>query len=343
MLIYLGRRLNLLIITLLILCVTSFVLAFLFPGDPLVNLSGNPAPSADQSTQLTLMYALDKGYVTGFWHYLKLTLAGEWGLSLASQNPVFQDILQYLPASLELSLYAMLISLLLGIPMGIMAGLRHRKLADMGILSVSLVGYSVPVFWLALLLILIFALQLGMLPISGRLSLLYDIPHQSGFMLIDILLADVADKRAVFNDALRHLILPTLSLSIVTSALVIRLTRRSVINVMSSDYIKAAYAKGLSHAQVFWRHGMKNALLPIMPQLAMQFTVLLTNAMIVEVIFSWPGIGEWLLQAIYQRDFPAIRGGMLAVSALVVIFTIAVDIIIRMIYPLSKRQFHAQV
>ncbi|GAB3022326.1 ABC transporter permease [Bowmanella dokdonensis] len=343
MLIYLGRRLNLLVITLLILCIASYILAFLVPGDPLINLSGNPSPSADQSAQLRLMYALDQGYVAGFWQYLKLTLAGNWGLSLTSQNPVFQDILQFLPASLELSFYAMLISLLVGLPLGIMAGLKHRKFADMGILSVSLMGFSVPVFWLALLLILIFALQWGMLPISGRLSLLYEVPHQSGFMLIDILLADISDKSAVLNDAIRHLVLPTLSLSIVTSALVIRLTRRSVINVMSSDYIKAAYAKGLSHAQVFWRHGMKNALLPIMPQLAMQFTVLLTNAMIIEVIFSWPGIGEWLIQAIYQRDFPAIRGGMLAVSSLVVIFTIAVDIIIRLIYPLSKRQFHAQV
>lgn len=343
MLIYLGRRLNLLLITLLILCIASYILAFLFPGDPLTNLSGNPSPSDDQAQQLRLMYALDEGALAGFWQYLKLTLVGEWGLSLSSQNSIFDDICQFLPASIELSLYAMFVSLLVGIPLGIIAGLNHRRFSDMGILSVSLVGFSLPVFWLALLLILIFALQWGGLPMSGRVSLLYDIPHQTGFILLDIIMSNVANKQQVLLDALNHLILPTLSLSIVTSSLVIRLTRRSVINVMASDYIKAAFAKGLSRPQVFWRHGMKNALLPIMPQLAMQFTVLLTNAMIVEVIFSWPGIGEWLIQAIYQRDFPAIRGGMLAVSALVVIVTISVDLLIRMIYPLSKKQIHAQV
>lgn len=115
-----------------------------------------------------------------------------------------------------------------------------------------------------------------------------------------------------------------------------------MVSVYASDFIKAAYAKGLSQPQVFWRHGMKNALLPIIPQLAMQFTVLLTNAMIVEVIFSWPGIGEWLIQAIYQRDYPAIRGGMLAVSAVVVTFTISVELMVRILYPLNKRQLYAQ-
>ncbi|WP_088331758.1 ABC transporter permease subunit [Lacimicrobium sp. SS2-24] len=342
MLIAIGRRLNLLIITLFILCLGSYVLAFLFPGDTLTNLSGTPPLSADQSHQLQLMYALSEGWFSGFWTYLKLTLSGDWGVSLNSQTPVFDDILYLLPASLELSLYAMVISLLVGLPLGVLAGLKHRTYTDLGILSVSLAGFSFPVFWLSLLLILIFALQLGYLPMSGRISLLYDIPYHTGFILIDILQSDVAVKDAALKDALRHLVLPTLSLSIVTTALVIRLIRRSVVTVYSSDFIKAAYTKGLSHSQVFWRHGMKNALLPIMPQLAMQFTVLLTNAMIVEVIFSWPGIGEWLIQAIYQRDYPAIRGGMLAVSAIVVTFTISVDLIVRILYPLNKRQFYAQ-
>ncbi|GGD56392.1 ABC transporter permease [Lacimicrobium alkaliphilum] len=342
MLIAIARRLNLLIITLFILCLASYVLAFLFPGDALTNLSGIPALSADQSHQLQLMYALNEGWFSGFWTYLKLTLNGDWGVSLNSQTPIFEDILKLLPASLELSLYAMVISLVVGLPLGVLAGLKHRSYTDMSILSVSLTGFSFPVFWLSLLLILIFSLQLGYLPMSGRISLLFDIPHSTGFILVDILRSEMPVKDAALFDALRHLVLPTLSLSIVTTALVIRLIRRSVVTVYASDFIKAAYTKGLSHSQVFWRHGMKNALLPIMPQLAMQFTVLLTNAMIVEVIFSWPGIGEWLIQAIYQRDFPAIRGGMLAVSAVVVTFTISVELLVRILYPLNKRQFYAQ-
>lgn len=217
MLVAIGRRLNLLVITLFILCLASYVLAFLFPGDTLTNLSGAPSSSADQSHQLQLMYALSEGWLSGFWTYLKLTLAGDWGVSLSSQTPVFEDILQLLPASIELSLYAMVISLFIGLPLGILAGLKHRSYTDMSILSVSLAGFSFPVFWLSLLLILIFALQLGYLPMSGRISLLYDIPHRTGFILLDILSSELPYKEAALKDALRHLVLPTLSLCIVTT------------------------------------------------------------------------------------------------------------------------------
>ncbi|BDX05721.1 ABC transporter permease [Planctobacterium marinum] len=330
---YLFRRLNLLVFTLFMLAMASFGLAWLFPGDYLTNLTGVHFDTPEQRELFAALYKENEGVFWQFMAYLEMLWQGQWGQSFSSGQPLFQEILTTLPASIELSAYALFISLAVGIPLGFISGLKHNKLTDYSILSFSLVGYSIPVFWLALLLILVLSLQLGWFPISGRISLLYDIPPQTGFILIDILSSDLPYKWDAFTDALEHLVLPTLSISIVTSTIILRITRRSVIEVMSSEYIKAATAKGLNRTQVILRHGIRNTIIPIMPQLALQFTTLLTNAMIVESIFSWPGIGNWLLQAIYQGDYPAIRAGMLAVSSLVVIFTVFIDIIHKIIDP----------
>ncbi|WP_416305579.1 ABC transporter permease [Neptunicella sp. SCSIO 80796] len=340
---YLLRRLNLFVITMLVVTLGSFALIYLFPGDPLINLTGIAIKSPQHYARLAELHGFDGNVLQQYVIYLKHLWLGEWGVSASSGNPIMSEILLVLPASLELSIYAMVMSMLIGIPFGFWAGLRHRRGIDMGILSASVLGYSIPVFWLALLLILFFSLQLGWLPMSGRLSLLYDIPHYSGFILIDILHSDMTDKYDALNNAVRHMILPTLSIAIVTSTIVIRITRRSVADVMQSDYIKAAVARGLTRPQVIWRHGVRNTLLPILPQLVLQFTALLTNAMIVEVIFSWPGIGNWLMQAIYVQDFPAIRGGVLAVSTVVIIFTLCMDIILRIINPLKNRDIHGTI
>ena len=330
---YLFRRLNLLIFTLFMLALASFGLAWLFPGDYLTNLSGIHFDSPEQRELFATIYRENEGILWQFSAYLEMLWQGQWGQSFSSGQPLNKEILTTIPASIELSAYALVISLFVGIPLGFIAGLKHNKLTDYGILSFSLVGYSIPVFWLALLLILVLSLQLGWFPISGRISLLYDIPPQTGFILVDILSSGLPYKWDAFVDALEHMVLPTLSISIVTSTIILRITRRSVIEVMSSEYIKAATAKGLNRYQVILRHGIRNTIIPIMPQLALQFTTLLTNAMIVESIFSWPGIGNWLLQAIYQGDYPAIRAGMLAVSSLVVIFTVFIDIIHKIIDP----------
>ncbi|MDN4504145.1 ABC transporter permease [Alteromonadaceae bacterium BrNp21-10] len=340
---YLLRRLNLLVITAFIVTVASFALVYLFPGDPLINLTGIVPANSEAYAQLQQEYAFDKNLFMQYVHYIQEIYQGNWGLSISSHNSVLDEILLFLPATLELSVYALVLSTVIGIPLGFWAGLRYQRPVDYGILSASLLGYSLPVFWLGLILILFFSLNLGWLPMSGRISLLYDIPHYSGFILLDILHSGLAESQAAMQDAVNHLILPTLSITIVTSSIVIRITRRSVTEVMESDYIKAATARGLSRGQILWRHGLRNTLLPILPQLVLQFTALLTNAMIVEVIFSWPGIGNWLLQAIYQQDFPAIRGGMLAVSAVVIIFTLSMDVLLRLINPLKDRDVHGTI
>lgn len=340
---YLLRHLNLLVLTLFVLSLLSFLLAFLFPGDPLTNLSGLRLTDNQEYSALAAKYRMESNVAIQYWNYLKLLFEGDWGVSFSSGLSLATEISQTLPASIELSAYALVISLLIGIPLGILAGLRYHRNTDYGLLSASVLGYSVPVFWLALILIMIFSLQLGWLPLSGRTSLLFDVPHNTGFILLDIWFSELPNKHDAILDALRHMILPTISIAIVTSTLILRITRRSVVEVMSSDFIKAAEARGLTYWQLIWRHGVRNAILPIMPLLASQFTTLLTNAMIVEIIFSWPGIGNWLIQAIYQRDYPAIRAGMLAVSALVIIFSISIEVFIRFIDPTKSRANRAKI
>ncbi|MFT4994540.1 MAG: cationic peptide transport system permease protein [Paraglaciecola sp.] len=334
---FILRQFNLLILTLFILSLFSFFLAYLFPGDPLTNLTGIASSEHAHYQRLNDAFHMQGNVLQQYLHYLGALFKGDWGVSFSSGLPLLNEISRTIAASIELSTYAFIFSFSLGIPLGFLAGLRHNKSTDHVLLSVSVIGYSIPVFWLALIVILLFSLQLGWFPMSGRISLLFDVPLKTGFILFDILLSDLPDKREAFYDALRHLVLPTLSISIVTTAMVVRITRRSVIEIMNSEFIQAAYARGLTSRQVLQHHGIANALIPILPILAMQFTTLLTNAMIVEIIFSWPGIGNFLIQAIYQRDYPAISAGMLAVSSLVVIFNMSVELIIRLIDPTQSR------
>ena len=331
------RQFNLLIVTLFILSLFSFSLAYLFPGDPLTNLTGVHASDTQNFAALGEQFNMQGGYFGQYIEYLGALFNGDWGVSFSSGLPLASEIAGTLPASIELSAYALIFSFIIGLPLGFLAALRHHKKTDYLLLAISVLGYSVPVFWLALIVILIFSLQLGWFPLSGRISLLFDVPNQTGFILLDIFLSDLPNKTEAFYDALRHLIMPTMSIAIVTCTITIRIARRSVIETLNSDYIKAAYAQGLSTRQVLQYHGIRNAMMPILPILALQFTTLLTNAMIVETIFSWPGIGNWLIHAIYQRDYPSIRAGMLAVSALVIMFTVSIDLLIRLVDPTRSR------
>lgn len=336
---HLLRRINLLFITLLVLSMVSFLLAYLFPGDPLTNLSGEQ----HVTQELVQKYAHDQPIAKQFVRYLGLILQGDAGKSFTSQNDLFDEVLRTLPATLELTLYALIFSIVVGIPLGLIAGSFRRKWPDHIIRIGSVIGYSIPVFWLALILIIVLSLQSSFLPISGRVSLLFDIPHQTGFILYDILVSDLDDKKAAATNALLHMILPTCSISVITTSAIIRNLRRSMADVMEQRYISAAYGRGLTQSQVFWRHGLRNALYPILPVITMQFTILLTNAMIVELIFSWPGIGNWLLQSIYQRDYPSIRIGMLVVSSVVVVFTVVMDILVRMVHPSKGRMSYGSI
>ena len=337
------RYTTLLVLTLLVLAIMSFSLAYLFPGDPLSNLTGLVPQNDIQRAALEKQFMLDSSYPVQFFHYLGNLLTGNWGYSFTSGLPLREEVGIAMPATIELATYAMLMALFIGIPLGYYAGVRCYSTSDHLINSASITTYSFPVFWFALLLILIFSLQLDAAPLSGRISLLYDIEPTTGFILLDILFSDVENKSLAFKDALSHLALPTFAIGAITTASMIRITRRSVIDVKHRPYIAAAVSRGLSSWQIFFRHVLRNALLPILPLMAIQITTLITNAMIVETLFSWPGIGNWLIQAIYQRDYPALRIGMMAVSTLVITLTILVDLFNRLIDPSREKYERATV
>ena len=327
------RYINLMAITISVLVVFSFSLAYLFPGDMLTNMSGIVPESEQQRAALEAVYKLDRSIFVQFWFYLENLIEGNWGYSFASQADLYQELSIAFPATIELTAYALLIAVLVGIPIGFIGGMRHHKPFDFSVVCFSVISYSFPVFWLALIFITIFSLQAGLLPLSGRIDLLFDIPHHTGFILLDIFYSDIPDKREAYIDAFKHLVLPTFSIAIVTTAIFARFTRRSIMDVMEKGYIDAAKSRGFTTTQIFLKHGMRNALLPILPMMALQISTLITNAMVIETIFSWPGIGSWLIQAIYQRDYPSIRIGMLVVSVFVVTLTITVEFLSRAIDP----------
>lgn len=334
---YLARRLFLLAFVFVALTIFVFSLNFLFPGDPVSNLTGltNIAPQQQQQLQQTL--GLDQSIWQQYLQYNQRILSGNWGLSFASQQPVLHEIVRVLPATLELTTYALVLSLLAGIPLGLLAAVRKDSLLDKCISALALLGYSMPVFWLALLLIMLFALQLGWLPTSGRISVLFEVPYHSGFMFADIARATETDRKAAMLDALRHLLLPSVVLASYPTSVMIRFVRQSMLDVMEQNYIKTARAKGLSRYQVLYRHGLRNALLPVTRQVGLQFSTLITLAMLTEVIFSWPGIGQWLIDSIYQRNYPAIQAGVLVISSLVIVVNILTEILHTLFNPLARK------
>ncbi|MBH0016037.1 ABC transporter permease [Pseudoalteromonas sp. NGC95] len=340
---YILRRLGLFFFMILMLSVFTFSLAYLFPGDPLSNLSGIPSSNFAQHSELEEKYLYNSNYFMQYIAFLGRIFQGDWGLSFASGNSVFSHIVDLLPATLELSVYALIVSVVIGVPTGILGSGYHKRWPDKLINSTTMVGYSMPVFWLALLLIMVFSLKLGWFPMSGRMGLLYEIPASTGFILIDIALAGFPYKGMAFVDALRHLTLPTIVLAMYPTTVLVRFTRESMLKVMDQNFIKTARAKGLNRRQLIMHHALRNALLPVIKQIGLQFSTLITLAMITEVIFSWPGIGRWLIDSIYQRDFPAIQGGLMAVSLFVILASITAELTYTLFDPLSRNQAHGKV
>lgn len=342
---HLFRRIFLLLFVLVSLTILSFSLSYLFPGTPLDNMAGYQDTMEAQESQAELVarYKLDQSKFVQYLAYVERVLSGDFGTSITSKKPIFDEIMQVFPATIELSMYALVVSILAGIPLGIIAALQQSKLLGKVVMTTALIGYSLPVFWWALIAILLFSLNLGWFPTSGRISLLYEIPFDTGFVLIDILRSGSPYTYEAFIDALRHMLLPTVVLATFPTTVMIRFTRNSMIQVLDQSYVKSAKAKGLSTFEVLLRHGLRNTLIPIIRQMGLQFSTLITLAMITEMIFSWPGIGRWLVESIYQRDYPAIQAGLLLVGTFVIIATTITDILYELFNPLSRKQLYGKV
>ncbi|MEH0876155.1 putrescine export ABC transporter permease SapB [Pectobacterium cacticida] len=319
MIIFTLRRMALLLVTLSLLTFIGFSLSYYTPHAP---LSG-------------------AGLFDAYSFYLSSLLQGDFGRSSINGQAINALLKEVLPATIELCLLAFTLSLLIGIPLGIIAGVMQNRGADIVISTLALIGFSLPVFWLALLLTLFFSLYLGWLPVSGRFDLLYQVKTVTGFALIDAWLSDSPHRSDMIASAIRHLILPVTVLAVGPTTEVIRLMRISTTEIIGKNYIKAAATRGLSRFTIIRRHLIHNALPPIIPKLGLQFSTMLTLTMMTEVVFNWPGIGRWLVNAIRQQDYASISAGVMVVGAMVITVNVLSDIWGAMANPLKHKEWYA--
>jgi dipeptide transport system permease protein len=320
----------LLIPTFLGVTLIAFALIHLIPGDPIMLMAGERGISAERHAQLLAAYGFDQPLWQQYLVYIGQVLRGNLGTSIISRQPVLHEFLTLFPATIELSLCAMLFAVVIGIPAGILAAVRRSTFFDHAVMGVSLTGYSMPIFWWALLLILLFSVNLGWTPVSGRISVMLWVEPVTGFMLLDTLLA--GDSEA-FVSALRHLILPAVVLGTIPLAVIARMTRSAMLEVIREDYIRVARAKGLSPLRVIYVHALRNALMPVVTVIGLQVGTLLAGAILTETIFAWPGVGKWLIDSIQRRDYPAVQGGILLVASVVMLVNLIVDILYGLINP----------
>ena len=335
MLRFLLTRLSLVIPTFLGMTLLAFFLIRLVPGDPIETMAGERGIDPVRHAALLKDYGLDQPILVQYGIYIGRVLRGDLGKSLVTQEPVLREFMALFPATIELAVCAILLALLIGIPAGILAAVKRNSLLDHGVMGVSLTGYSMPIFWWGLLLILLFSVQLGWTPVSGRIAVKYYIEPITGFLLIDTLLSK--DKGA-FWSAVSHLILPAIVLATNALAVIARMTRSAMLEVLGEDYIRTARAKGLSNIRVVGLHGLRNALIPVVTVIGLQVGVLFTGAILTETIFSWPGVGKWLIEAISRRDYPVLQGGMLLLGTVVMAVNLLVDVTYGIINPRIRHQ-----
>lgn len=338
---YLLRRLNLFFATSLVMIAVLFYATSLLPVERGYALTGIHNPSEQQRQQIIKDYHLDEGSFGQFIGYLQQRLDGNLGISVTSQQPVLTELTSVLPASFELAVVSGILAIVLGVPLGVLASLNQHKLTQHVIMAVTLTGYSVPVFWLGLTLSLWFGIQLGWLPISGQINLLYEITPVTGFMLIDTLLSGSEYSLSAFRDALLHIILPAITLAVLPFTVVVRITRAAMMNVMNQTYIRAAEARGLHTSTIILRHALPNALIPVLKNFGLMLGPFASYAIVVEVMFSWPGVGSWLVSGIYQRDYTVIQGGVLAVALLIIFLSILIEVLHTATNPLSRKELYA--
>ncbi|MGK0408026.1 MAG: cationic peptide transport system permease protein [Shewanella psychromarinicola] len=327
--------------TSLLMIAVLFMASGQFPVSKTYSLSGIQYPTIEQKQQIEQNYQLNDNQLLQFTAYLRQRLSGNLGISSNSQQEVSEELASVLPASFELSLFSGFIAVFFGVPIGILAALSNNKALQHSILAVTLTGYSIPVFWLGLTLSMWFGVNLGWLPISGQINLLYEIEPVTGFMLIDTLLSDSAYRIPAFHDALLHLILPAVTLAVLPFTLVVRITRQAILNVMNKTYIRAAEARGLHTAKILLRHALPNALIPVLKSIGLMLGSFASYGIVVEVIFSWPGVGSWLVSGIYQRDYTVIQAGILSVSLLIIFLSILIDLLHTAINPMSRKELYA--
>jgi dipeptide transport system permease protein len=317
--------------TFIALTFLTFVAIRLVPGDPVEVRTGEHGISPERLAMFRHELGLDQSIPKQFLDYAWALLHGDFGTSLSTSSKVLDEFFTLFPATIELSFVAMILAVAVGVPMGVVAASRRGSWYDQLLMGLSVTGYSMPIFWWGLLLIMLVAERWGLAPVSGRIDLIqYDIELVTGFMMIDTLLS--GDKGA-FLDALHHLMLPAFVLGTIPLAVIARMTRSSMLEILSEDYVRTARAKGLSPFRVIGIHALRNALIPVTTVIGLMTGTLLAGAVLTETIFSWPGIGKWLIEAINRRDYPVLQGGIMLVSGVVILVNLAVDLTYGVINP----------
>ena len=307
-----------------------FLMIQLTPGDPVEIMLAGQRASAEQEAALRHDLGLDRPLAERYLVFLGNALRLDFGVSFFHRRPVWDVIAERLPATIELTLAALLLAVLVAIPLGVAAAVKRDTWLDRTLSAASLFGVSLPGFWFGLLLILLFAVQWGLLPVGGRIGFSDEVPRLSGFLLVDTLLA--GNARA-FGQALRHLLLPAVTLGLPASALVARVVRSSMAEVLLADYILFAEAKGLSRARVLGRHALKNALIPAVSVIAIETGSLLGGNMIVETVFGWPGLGRLVVESIFARNYPLVQAAVLFYATTYVVVNFCADLLYTVLNP----------
>ncbi len=333
MLQFILRRLGLVIPTFIGITLLTFAFVHMIPGDPVTIMAGERGISAERHAQLMAEMGLDKPLYQQYFSYVSNVLHGDLGTSLKSRISVWSEFVPRFQATLELGFCAMLFAVLVGIPVGVLAAVKRGSVFDHTAVGISLTGYSMPIFWWGMMLIMLVSVQLNLTPVSGRISdtvFLDDSQPLTGFMLIDTL---IWGEPGDFIDAVMHMILPAIVLGTIPLAVVARMTRSSMLEVLREDYIRTARAKGLSPGRVIVVHALRNALIPVVTVIGLQVGTMLAGAILTETIFSWPGLGRWLIDALQRRDYPVVQGGVLLVACMIILVNLLVDVLYGVVNP----------
>ncbi|ASM19243.1 MULTISPECIES: dipeptide ABC transporter permease DppB [Serratia] len=333
MLQFILRRLGLVIPTFIGITLLTFAFVHMIPGDPVTIMAGERGISAERHAQLMAEMGLDKPLYQQYFSYVSNVLHGDLGTSLKSRISVWSEFVPRFQATLELGICAMIFAVLVGIPVGVLAAVKRGSIFDHTAVGISLTGYSMPIFWWGMMLIMLVSVQLNLTPVSGRISdtvFLDDSQPLTGFMLIDTL---IWGEPGDFVDAVMHMILPAIVLGTIPLAVIVRMTRSSMLEVLGEDYIRTARAKGVSRMRVIVVHALRNALLPVVTVIGLQVGTMLAGAILTETIFSWPGLGRWLIDALQRRDYPVVQGGVLLVACMIILVNLLVDVLYGVVNP----------
>jgi len=320
---YIIKRLLMLIPVLIGISILSFSLIHLAPGDPALTIAGERA-SSQIINAIREKYGLDKPLTTQYWVWLKQVLRGDLGRSIVSNEYVAKEILERFPNTVELTMFAMIFAVVIGSIAGIISASRQYSVFDYSFMGLAIFGISMPVFWLGIMLMMIFGVYLRWLPISGRISMMISFQRITGFYLLDSI---ITGNFAAFISILRYLILPSVALSTIPMATIARVTRSSMLEVLRQDFIRTERAKGLSERMVIYKHAVRNAMIPVITVIGLNFGLLLAGAILTETVFSWPGIGRYVVNAVYMRDYSVVQGCVLFFALMFVIVNLITDIV----------------